>query len=437
MDPRRLIMAAAVLAALAGALWWSNKHEDDPSKKSDSDAPPKIVEIPQDQITRIEIRRASADPVILERGANWTIKSPRELSADQDAVSSIVSTLSVLNSDRMIDEKVADPGAYGLKTPILTVIVSRKDGKSHTLRIGDDTPAGSAAYAMLDGDPRLYTVASFTRTSLEKTAEDLRDKRLLLVDGDKITSVAVTAKGASIEFGKNAANHWTILKPRAIRADNFAVEELVRKLKEAKMEVTNDTEERTSWPGKFASAVLVGTAKVTDQKGTHQLEVRKTADGVVFVKSSSLEGVYKSTADLGEALGKGLDDFRNRKLFDFGFNEPQHVEVKYENTTFVFTKSAAEWKKDGKPVDAGNVQQVIDKLRDLTATKFADAAPGAPIAEFTVGSEKVSVTRQGEAYYARRAGEPEVFVLDAAAVTGIKDLAASAKAPEPPKTEKK
>ena len=37
------------------------------------------------------------------------------------------------------------------------------------------------------------------------------------------------------------------------------------------------------------------------------------------------------------------------------------------------------------------------------------------------------VNKQGDTYLARRANEPEVYVLDAKAVSEIKDLAAAAK----------
>lgn len=432
MKPRRLMIAALLLVGLSGALWWSNQQEAGKDKTSSPDDPPKILQIPQDQIAKIEIRRLGADPVILVKGDAWKIQAPRELPADADAVNAMVSALAVLPSDRLVDDKVSDFKPYGLQTPILTIIVTRKDGKSHTLHIGDDAPSGSATYARVDGEQRLFTIASFTKTALEKTWRDLRDKQLLPFDSEKLTRVELAGKGAPIEFGKNNANAWTILKPRALRADNFAAEELVRKLKDAKMEVTNDTEEEATWPAKFAAATPVGIAKVTDQKGTLQLEVRKGKENDYYAKSSALEGVFKTTAETGEALAKGLDDYRNRKLFEFGFNQPDHVEVKQDGATYLFAKSGTEWKRNGKTVDPGAVQQVVDKLRDLTALKFADSAAGAPVAEYTVGKEKVIVTKQGDTYFARRENEAEVSILDGKSVNEIKDLAAAAKEVTPP-----
>ncbi|MBI2688877.1 MAG: DUF4340 domain-containing protein [Acidobacteria bacterium] len=426
MDPRRLIFGAVALLALTGIYYWSDKKGTDKDKPANAEDAPKIWEIPQDQITSIELKRMGADPVKLEKSSTWTIQSPIKLNADQDAVSGIVSTLAVLNSDRLVDEKSADVKPYGLAEPLITVVV-RGGGKTHTLLVGDNSPSGSAAYAKVDGETKLYTIASSTKTMFDKSWRDLRDKRLLPFDSEKLTRVELTAKGTTIEFGKNNANAWTILKPQALRADNFAAEELVRKLKDAKMEVTNDTEAEAAIPAQFVSAAVVGTAKVTDQKGTMQIEVRKGKDNVYFAKSSAVEGVFKTTAELGEGLGKGLDDFRNKKLFDFGFTQPDRVEVKQDGSAYLFTKSGTDWKRDGKTVDAGSVQQLVDRLRELAAAKFANSAAGAIFAEYTVGNEKVILTKQGDTYAARRANEAEVYILDAKALTGIKDLAANAK----------
>ena len=70
----------------------------------------------------------------------------------------------------------------------------------------------------------------------------------------------------------------------------------------------------------FARATPVATAKVTDQSGTQELQVRKNKD-TYYAKSSAVEGAYKVDSTLGQALDKGLDDFRNKKLFDFGFSD--------------------------------------------------------------------------------------------------------------------
>ena len=80
---------------------------------------------------------------------------------------------------------------------------------------------------------------------------------------------------------------------------------------------------------------------------TQTLEVRKDKDKNYYAKSSAVEGVYKVAADVGDALDKGLDDFRNKKLFDFGFSDPSKVDVKGAT----YTKSGDKWMSGGKTMD--------------------------------------------------------------------------------------
>ena len=150
-----------------------------------------------------------------------------------------------------------------------------------------------------------------------------------------------------------------------------------------------------------------------------------------------MEGIYKISADLGDALEKSLDDFRNKKLFDFGFSDPNKVDVKGK----VYTKSGDKWMSGGKTMDNSSVQNLIDKLRDLTATKFAEKGGGQPVFDATVTSntgkrvEKVAITKQGTQYFAQREGEPSIYELDSKAVEDLQKAASDVKeaAPEPAK----
>ena len=113
------------------------------------------------------------------------------------------------------------------------------------------------------------------------------------------------------------------MKPRPLRADGSAVDGLISKLKDAKMDLTDEDAAK-----KFAAATKVAVATVTDAGGTQTLEVRRDKDKNVYAKSSAVDGVYKTSADVADALDKGVDDFRNKKVFDFGFSDPSKVELK-------------------------------------------------------------------------------------------------------------
>src|SRR5260370_895684 len=106
------------------------------------------------------------------------------------------------------------------------------------LLLGDDAPVGNATFAKPENDPRVFTIASYNKTSLDKSANDLRDKRLLTLDFDKLSQVELVTKKQDIQFGRNK-QEWQIVKPKPSRADNFQVEEIVRKLRDAKMNTSS------------------------------------------------------------------------------------------------------------------------------------------------------------------------------------------------------
>ena len=331
MKPKGLLIAVVLLAVLGGLTWWSNKSQADKAK-TPTDTATKLLTIPDDQFQEIKIKKLTGEVLDLKReNGKWQMTAPKPMPADQDAVGSMVSTLANLNADKVVEDKATDLKPYGLDTPTLDVQIIRKDGKTDHLLIGDDTLNGSGAYAKLASDAKVVTVASSVKTSLDKRPDDLRDKRLLTFDSDKLTRVELAAKGPAVEFGKNGQNEWQIVKPRPLRADGSAVDGLVSKLKDAKMDLTDADAAK-----KFAAAAKVATVTVTDAGGTQTLEVRRDKDKNVFAKSSAVEGVYKTNADLGDALEKGVDDFRNKKVFDFGFSDPNKVDVKGE----VYTKAA-------------------------------------------------------------------------------------------------
>ena len=90
--------------------------------------------------------------------------------------------------------------------------------------------------------------------------------------------------------------------------------------------------------------------------------------------------MYKVAADLGEGLNKGLDDFRNKKLFDFGFSDPTKIEIKNgAGAPVTYAKTGDKWTAGPKNMDNSSVQNLIDKLRDLTATRFAEQGGGQPV----------------------------------------------------------
>jgi hypothetical protein len=432
MKLRGLIVSIIILAALCGGLYWSNHHKPADTSEASADVPPKILEVKEADISRFELKKNGVEQVGLERNSagKWQIVSPTSLAADQSAVSSLLGTFSSLNSQRVVEEKAANLASYGLDTPKLEVDFAGKENKK--LLLGDDTPAGNGMYAKLEGDPRVFTIPSYDKTSIDKGPNDLRDKRLLTVDADKVSQVELISKKQEIAFGRNK-DEWQIVKPKSLRADGSEVDDLVRALADASMELDkSDDPKKTA--SLFASATPVATAKVTAESGTQELQVRKNKVDY-YAKSSVVEGTFKVASTLGQSLSKNLEDFRNKKLFDFGSDDPDQIELRDDAKTSSLTRSGEDWwSGSAKKMDAGTVQELVDKIRDLAASKFVDSGFTAASIYLTVTSnggkrvEKVAISKAGDNYIAKRENDPTFYQVDSKAVD---DLRKSADAMKP------
>ncbi len=439
MKSKGLLTASALLLVLSGVIWWSNKKTATADKTPVETTTVKLLSSPEDQIQDVDIKKRDGEILKLQRNdSKWVIAGPEPLSADADAVSSMLSTLSSLSSDRTVEEKASNPEQYGLAPAAIELYVTDKNKKTTKLLIGDDTPAGTAVYAAIAGDARVFALSSYKKNSFDKSTNDLRDKRLLPFDSDKVSSIELTAKKQTIAFGRSK-NEWQIVKPKPFRADRSQVEELLRTLRDAKMDLSGSEDEKKT-AAAFGAGTPFATVRVTDVSGTQELQVRKNKDDY-YAKSSAVSGVYKISSGSGTGLDKGLDDFRNKKLFDFGFAEPEKIEIHDGSKSFFLTRSGSDWWSNGTKMDAGTVSTLVDKIRDLSASNFAETGFAAAALDLTVTSdggkrvEKATISKKGENYLAKRENEPALYELNASAVSELQKSAADLK-PAPPPTKK-
>src|SRR5437879_10780264 len=266
MKSKGLLTASFLLLLLTGVLWWSNKRAATADKAPVESATTKLVTIPEDQFRGIEIKHRSGETIQLQRNdSKWQITAPKSLPADADAVSNMLSTLSSLSSDRTVEDKATGLEQYGLIQPAIELDITDKNKKTSKLLVGDDTPAGTAVYAAITGDPRVFALSSYKKSSLDKSTNDLRDKRLLTFDSDKVSSIELTAKKQTIVVGRSK-DEWQILKPKPFRADRSQVEELLRTLRDAKMDLGASEDEKKA-AAAFSAGIPLAAAKV-DRKST-------------------------------------------------------------------------------------------------------------------------------------------------------------------------
>ena len=441
MKTRSLLVATIVLAALGGVLYWSNhrKPTSDSVSASPSLSNAKVISLNQDDITKLEIKKKNSDDVILNRvsPSNWKITSPKPLVADQEPVSTILYDLSPMDGATVIEDRATDLKKYGLEEPEAQISATGKDGKTQTIVLGDETPTGDSAYVMLSGDPKVYAVPKNTRTNLDKGLNDLRDKRLVPVDFDKLTSVEINGPKLHLTFGSEDGK-WTVRNPASFRGDTSKMETVIEKLRTATADLSTPEAEMKKAASLFASGAPVATVKATDASGTQELQVRKSKDAY-YAKTTAMEGVFKVSNELGDSVNKDVEDFREKRVFDFGEVDPDKVEFHDGPRAYYLTRSGEDWwSGDGKKMDAVSASELLRSIRTLTATKIVTSGFSAPGLSLAVTSkdgkrvEKVEIAKSGTDYLAKRQDGPTLYELDAKTIEDLQKAAAGLKPAEAP-----
>jgi hypothetical protein len=444
MKMRQLLVATIVLAALAATLYWSNhrKPANDTVTAAPSATNAKVISLTQDDISKLEVKKKDGDDVVLNRvgPSNWKITSPKSLVADQDSVSTVLYNLSPMDGATLIEEKPADLKQFGLAEPEAQVTATGKDGKAHTILVGDETPTGDSAYVMLSGESKVYSVPKNTKANLDKGLKDLRDKRLMPVDFDKLTSMEINGSKLHLSFGSTDGK-WTVRSPASLRGDTSKMETVIEKLRTATMDPSAPESETKKAASLFASGTPIAALKATDSSGSQELQVRKSGDAY-YAKTTAMDGVYKVPNELGDAVNKDAEDFREKRVFDFAEQDPDKVELRDGSKGYVLARSGEDWLSDGKKMDPVAVQEFLRSIRTLAATKFATSGFSNPALSLVVTSdsgkrvEKVDVAKDGSGYLAKRADGPALFALYAKPVEDIQKAANDLKPAEVPPAKK-
>jgi hypothetical protein len=177
---KTLIAAAALLVLMIGGYLGARAYRTaQGSRPLTNTAYPdriKLSDSTTDAIVGIAV--PSGGIQLEKRGDLWETVPPSSIGLDQGAIQGILWSLSSLYAERVIDEAPEDLSIYGLDTPRSHTIITDSGGKVTGFFGGNRTPSGSGYYVMLEGDPKVYLVASYYGDRLYLTMPDIRNKTL-------------------------------------------------------------------------------------------------------------------------------------------------------------------------------------------------------------------------------------------------------------------
>ncbi len=417
------LIALALLGVVWGGMTLWEKRKGQATPKSEATSQEKLLALDSNHITAFTLRPRDGQPLACRRdGKGWKIVEPEQLPADSSGVSSLLSTLTTTTVDQVVDPHPKRLKDFGLDKPseTLDVETDTKPAKL-TLLLGDESPTGGGVYAQVEGSPRVVLLGSYVKSSLAKNLVDLRDKRAVTLDVDRLQKIEVETKEKHWKLEKNPEGAWDLVLPPAVRVDRFTVDGLLDRLRSASMQtvVEEDKEKARKDFSKYGLVKPTLRLQLTAAGSSQSLvlgDKDKESDRN-YATNSALAPVFTLGSDFLTEFQKDPADLRDKNLFSFSTFEIKQIEVESPKGHRVFEQEKDKWKQtapNAKDVSKDKIEAFLGSLRDLRADSFPKGTNLAtlglkrPTYKFQVVSgekretQTVEVAKVGDHVYAMR-----------------------------------
>jgi hypothetical protein len=403
---------------------------------ADPDAKTAVFNYDAAKINQVEIKSSGGEVTALRKGANdtWTIVKPVDAPADRNSISDVVTNLSKLDEQRVVDENAADLKPYGLAEPRVEVTF-HVEGEKEPKRIllGEETPASSGRYAKLPSGNRVFLVDSALHAAVDKSTFDFRDKAALSFDQTKVTSLELASASQTIRLEKSE-NEWKLVKPVQAPADFVSVNGVLGQLQSAQMTALKDRPEDLKDLKQYGLDKPVVVATLGMGATTMKFELGKESDtGSVWGRDPARAAVFSINNGVAMELQKKVEDFRRKEVFDFRPFNTTRFEITRGKETRAFERvkgtgdnAVDTWKQvapAAKTVDASNLEGALLDFSNLRAESFVATAgagtghtnPAAVVVvKFDDGKkeERVVIGTSGSGVFATRADQPGALKIE-------------------------
>ena len=408
----------------------------------------KVFRVETGKIEEVQVRTPAGELTTVKKsGEVWQVIAPMSAEADQSTVGSLVATLETMEVQRALDDNPSSVAQYGLDPAHMSVTFKVSgDATEHRLLLGGKTPTGSDVYARIDGQPRLFLVASYLEDSLNRTTFDLRDKAVLKFPRDDVDAIAL----GPVSLTKSA-DQWRLSAPVSARADAVAVDTALSRVADSQMksivpiagaepsaaELRKYGLDRPQFVAAFGAKSNRASLAFGNKEGSTAVYARDLSRPIIFtVEPALLTDLQKPAAD-----------FRVKSVFDFRSFSVKEIAIAQGGTTTGFTKTTGPtsdanptgevWKRTSP--NAGDVNQtaltdLLNTLSSLHADTFTPTALAsgdevvvtAKSEDATTTEERVTFRRNGATVHAIRGDEPGAAVVPAAdfdkALSQLKEL---------------
>lgn len=176
---------------------------------------------------------------LAKTGSEWVLTKPYKARADFASAEAVLTSLSSLQMQKIVESEAKDLAKYGLDKPDATITINSGSTRA-SLALGKKE--GESVYARDLSRPIVFTIAAMTAADLEKDTGTLRRKDMFDGRSFNTTRVELRRGGETLAFdkskGKDGKDVWKNAAGKEV--DTAKVEDMLTKLSNVRAQLFQD-----------------------------------------------------------------------------------------------------------------------------------------------------------------------------------------------------
>ncbi len=313
--------------------------------------------------------------------SDWAVTAPYQALTDLSSINTLIENIKDLKSERMIDDKGANPSQFGLDPATVSISLFEKGKADPTflIKVGEQNSSHSGLYLQTSASKAILLGTNSLEYLKNRKLNDWRKKEIFgIKDLSKISRLNVTYndKGKRSLLLEQTNGKWFVKTNETLPGDRKEIEDLLGQLKGLSaidvMSEDGKDQKKYGFDRPYARFDLM--------MGEGGQSERSIEIGSVFEKDKNIylrrmdePTIFTVRKELKASLTKEAKQLVNRKPFSIGKEEITSFLVEREAGTTLLSKKNDKWWLE-KPVadraDDGKVSTLLNALMDLKADEF-------------------------------------------------------------------
>lgn len=304
-----LVVLLVVAGVIGGVALRTGKEEAKSAEAREKGE--KLFDFDKAHARMLRLSKGGQLVVQIEKGdKGWQLTQPVQAPGDDAMIDPLLTALSNLKEKKAIEgEKDLEP--FGLDKPAMEISLKLDDGREQAVQLGGGNSFDNTLYAKKQGDSTIRVIEAFHKTTLDKSAFDLREKRVTrLPDGAEVTRVEVASVASPYTLEKDGAG-W---KVNGQAADTSTADVVTNALKN--LRATGVAAESAPRLSGFGLDKPAAVARLTAGAETRTVRIGQAKDtGKTYAMRDDSPVVYEVAAQIVADVDKQPFDLENKQLF--------------------------------------------------------------------------------------------------------------------------